>query len=203
SKIGGTATFKVGAGSGGGLQPPAPPAPPAVPPIAEGFYYPWKTEFKWGAVPGAIQYRLTASTSTVHEGDQQHLTLPGEHTVVETVPATNPPAYQVALRSGRTYHWWLKVFGPEGIPGGCSFAGSWVTFATSTPTTTLVSPADGSKISPFAIPLSWKATDGAAGYRVEIVHEGSTAFSVVAEPTTATATIQVNQLGAFQWRGRR
>jgi len=186
---------------GGGLEPPA-AVPPPAPPVAEGAFYPWKTEFSWDAVSGAKEYRMTVSTSSVHDCDQTHLTLPTTHTVVEIVPAAKVPIHEIALRSGRTYYWWLEVMGPEGIAGGCSFAGSPVKFATSTPTTTLVSPSDGSKVSPFDIPLSWKATVGAGGYQVEIAPEESPVFSVATEPDAPGATIQVDQLGSFHWRVR-
>jgi len=173
-------------------------APTLMPPTI----HPWKGRFLWEAVAGATEYRLTVSSSTKHQCDKTKLSSTIEHTVVEFVAAGPPKAsvgHEVALKSGRKYHWWLMVFGPQGIPGGCAWDGAPIPFDTASPQTVLLSPPDGEHVSPFAVPLGWDAVPGAAGYGLQIAEETSS-FSGGEEVAGSSTTIQVTKEGTFHWR---
>ncbi len=180
--------------------------------MAPGLYYPWGTEFRWKGVTGATQYRLTVSESANRSckpasAKSVVIGASSAHTVVELVNAPKPPGPQVShtvpLRSDRTYYWWLMAVGPDGIPGGCAYGGQPVQFRTALPKADLVSPADGSKVSPFETTLTWAAVKGAeaSGYALQWRKAG-TKFSAGETVDSTSTVIEPGAVGTFFWHVR-
>ncbi|KAA3647647.1 MAG: hypothetical protein DWQ07_01300 [Chloroflexi bacterium] len=182
----------------------------AGPVKATGEYYPWDTQFTWHAMSGASQYQIMATTQAQRKcpqgnGGNPGLSLPGDHHTQSTfVPtaqaAVSTEAHSFPLKADRTYYWWLKVFGPDGIVGGCSYLGRSVQFDTETPSAKLISPAHQEHVSPFHIPLEWEVTPGATVYQLQYRPIGSSWATLLVSGTTKI--ISVPSEGTYEWRVR-
>ncbi|MGH2650244.1 MAG: M4 family metallopeptidase, partial [Actinomycetota bacterium] len=175
--------------------------------VAPGLYYPWNTDFRWKPVPGAAHYRLTVSESLNRTcaPSTKKLILPSTlHTTVQFVDApkvAGPVSHAIPLKSDRTYYWWLMVYGPGEIPGGCAYGGTPVRFQTSAPKATLLSPGDGSKVSPLQTTLTWAEIKGAAGYLLQLAKPGQK-FSPGETVSSTSTIIEPGAVGTFFWRVR-
>jgi Zn-dependent metalloprotease len=200
--------IKVSIPSKSGSEPAA--GGPGI--AAPGLSYPWNTEFRWKAVPGAAQYRLTVSEDpdeSCPPAGGKKLNLPSAYAKNHWVDAPKlsgaTVSYEVPLRSGRTYYWWLMVFGPGGIPGDCAYGGTPVRFQTSIPKALLKGPANGSTVSPFETTLTWEPVKGASGYQLEVIKlvpKGTPLSKTIEDVALTSKTVQPAAEGKFFWRVR-
>jgi Zn-dependent metalloprotease len=179
--------------------------------IASGLYYPWNADFSWNPVLGASRYRITVSESPNRScGPSNAKKIPftsSLHTTVQSVAAPKTAGtvkQNIPLKSDRIYYWWLMVYGPDDIPGGCAYGGHPIGFETSSPKVTLVSPTDGSKVSPFQATLTWNKVKGATGYvlqwgkmPVKVFPAGETVDS-----ETESKVVEPGAVGTYYWRVR-
>jgi Zn-dependent metalloprotease len=218
---GATQKFETGAKVPDPIAPDAPPGLgrglPGTEVVAPGSYYPWNAVFSWNPVPGATSYRITVSESPNRScgpssGKKQ---LPsskfpsGLQTTVQSVTAPNtagPVKQEIPLKSDHTYYWWLMVYGPDSIPGGCAYSGDPIRFQTDTPKATLNSPGNGDHVSPFQATLTWNEVEGATGYLVQWRSEKAkwTAGETVpsASMVSASIVIEPGAVGTYYWRVR-
>jgi hypothetical protein len=138
----------------------------------------------------------------------QQITFPSSlQTTVDSIAAPKTAGTvkkEIPLKSDYTYYWWLKVYGPNDIPGGCAYGGKRIRFKTSEPKATLVSPpdapAEGSKVSPFQVTLKWNEVKGAAGYVLQWGKAG-VAARPAGEPVDSTsADVEPGAVGTYFWR---
>jgi hypothetical protein len=208
---GATQEFETGAKVPEPIAPAPPPLGKKIPEIvvAPGAYYPWNAEFSWKPVSGASRYRITVSESpnrSCGPSKTQQITFPsGLQPTIESVPAPKTAGTvkkDFPLKSDHTYYWWLKVYGPGDIAGGCAYGGHPIRFKTSAPKATLKSPADGDHVSPFQTTLEWSKVDGATGYVLQWA-KTSAKLSPAGEPVDSlSAVIAPGAVGPHYWRVR-
>lgn len=162
----------------------------------EANFWPWKGEFVWQEVEGAIGYIVQISQQTfTPEHDELLLEEVADEdnqffSIVQMAMYHGDQKLEKTLKINQAFYWRVLPIGPEegyvdinapsqppGISerpqyGGWSNKGTGSWFKTALPSTTLTSTYEGT-LSPWRIPVVWEEVRGAAEYGIQIATDPS------------------------------
>jgi hypothetical protein len=146
--------------------------------------------FAWRKTPFAETYRLEIATN-----DSFGVPVFADSALVDTTRSVGP------LPGMTSFFWRVRAQNPADT-GAFSPPR---TFQTTIGTPALVSPLNGNKRAPIAVPLMWGAVPGAARYRVQVATDTLMTLlvvddSLVSAPTYTTAALE--RLRQYYWRVR-
>ena len=183
---------------------------------------PWAAELKWEEVGGAKSYWLYTSESAklpakasaaqgggtgLSQGPGGLQSSPGlaselHRLIVDPQKPENREGSTIRLKKtlpyplkvNHTYYWGVLPYGPKNIEGSWSNHGQAQVFKTSLPETSLESPSQGAKVSPWDLALKWKKTPGAIGYRLRVYRESDPGKNLYsgADPTSESKVIHLS-----------